>query len=74
MMKNLKQLLFAIALIAGVSASAFAQKKEDKDPPKKPDKPPIIVVEPKKPKDEKPKGDKKPQAMILKNRNKTNFA
>ena len=65
MMKNLKQLLFAVALITGISISASAQKEGDKKPPPK-EKPPIIVVEPKKPKDDKPKEDRKrPQAFTL---------
>ena len=66
-MKTLKQLLFAIAIVISVSMTASAQKDGDKKPPPKPS-PPIIVVEPKKPKEDKPKNDdkrKKPEAFIL---------
>lgn len=74
MMNNLKQLLFAVALIVGVSISASAQKEGDKKPPPK-DKPPVIVVEPKKPKDDKPKDDnKKPTAMIFNSKYDLNLA
>ncbi len=74
MMKNFKQLLLVIMLVAGISISASAQKEGDKKPPPK-EKTPVVPVTPKeKPKEEKPKGDKKPQAMILKNRNETIFA
>lgn len=67
MMKNLKQLLFAVALVAGISISASAQKEDDKKPPPKEGKPPVIIVQPdKKPKDDKPKDDrKKPQAFMF---------
>ena len=66
-MKNFKQLLFAAAFVAAVSVSASAQKEGDKKtPPPKEGKPPVIVVVPKeKPKEDKPKSDKKPQAIIF---------
>jgi len=65
-MKNFKQLLFAAAFVAAVSISASAQKEGDKKPPPKEGKPPVIVVVPKeKPKEDKPKSDKKPQAIIF---------
>ena len=71
MIKNLKHTLFAVALVAGFSMTATAQKK-DEPPPKPP--PPIIVVNPeKKPKEDKPKPDKKPQAMIFGNKGETIF-
>ena len=73
MIKHLKHTLFAVALIAGFSMTATAQKEGDKNPPPKP-KPPIIVVNPdKKPKEDKPKDDKKPQAMIFGNKDETIF-
>ena len=62
-MKNLKQIFFAVALVVGISLTASAQKKEDKKPPEK--KPPVIVVTPKPPKEDKPKDGKKPQALIF---------
>lgn len=65
-MKTLKQLLFAVAVVIGLTMSASAQKDGDKKTPPKEGKPPIVVVEPKKPKDDKPKDDrKKPQAEIF---------
>jgi len=69
MMKNLKQLLLIIALVAGISISASAQKDGDKKPPPK-EAPPTIPVKPeKKPKEEKPKdNDKKPQFMMYKSK------
>ena len=70
MMKNLKQLLLAVAFIIGISISASAQEKGEKKPPKK-DPPPVIVVKPQ-PK-ETPKGEKKPQAAIFNSRFETNF-
>jgi len=68
MMKTLKQLFFVAALVIGISIPAFAQKKEDKKPPPK-ETPPVIVVNPdKKPKEEKPKDNKKPQFMMYKSK------
>ena len=68
-MKTLKQLLFAIAVVIGISLTTPAQDKGDKKPPPKPS-PPVIVVPPTKnpPKDDKPKNDdkrKKPEAIIF---------
>ncbi len=66
-MNILKQLLFTMTIIVGISITASAQKDGDKKPPPKPS-PPVIVVEPKKPKEDKPKNDdkrKKPEAFIL---------
>lgn len=72
-MNNSKQLLFAVALVIGISITASAQKDGDKKPPPK-EKPPIIVVNPdKKPKEDKPKGDKKPEAFIFGLRKETIF-
>ncbi len=56
-MKNLKHILLAIALIVGMSISASAQKDEKKPPPK--ERPPVVPVEPKKPKEDKPKDNDK---------------
>lgn len=64
-MNNLKQIFFVALLVIGVSITASAQKDGDKKPPPKGDKPPVIVVEPKKPKDDKPKDGKKPQVVIF---------
>jgi hypothetical protein len=73
MMKTLKQLLFTAALIVAVSISALAQKDGDKKTPPK-DKTPVIPVTPKeKPKEDKPKGDKKPGAIIFGNKDETSF-
>lgn len=57
-----------MAIVISVSMTATAQKDGDKKPPPKPDRPPVVVVEPKKPKEDKPKNDdkvKKPQAIIF---------
>lgn len=62
-MKNLKQTLLAIALVVGFSLTASAQNNDQKKPPPK-EKPPVVPVEPKKPKEDKPKDSdrgKKPQ-------------
>jgi len=56
-MKILKKLLFAVAVMFCFSLAASAQNQEGKKPPPK-DRPPVVPVEPKKPKDEKPKDDK----------------
>lgn len=58
---NLKHLFLIIALTAGFSITASAQK--DQRPPK--EKPPVIVPGEKKPKDDKPKGDKKPNGEFI---------
>lgn len=63
-MKNLKQLLLAIALVVGFSLTASAQKNDPKNPPPKKDPPSVPVVPKDKPKDDKPKDNdkgKKPQ-------------
>lgn len=54
-MNTLKQILFTIVAVAGLSLAVSAQKGGDK-PPK--DKPPVINP---KPKDRPPKGDTKPK-------------
>lgn len=62
-MKEFKKILLGIALIIGFSMTASAQSNDNKNRPPK-DKPPVVPVEPKKPKDEKPKNDnrgKKPE-------------
>ncbi len=70
-MKTLKQLLFALAVVIGISMTASAQDRDGRKPPPKNNKPPIVVVEPKRPKEDKPKDNdkdnrgKKPQAMLL---------
>ncbi len=67
-MKTLKQLLFAVLIVVGFSMTALAQKDGDKKPPPKPGNPPVIVVEPKKPREEKPKNEdkpKKPEAFMF---------
>lgn len=71
MMKTLKQLLFAMVLVIGISITASAQedKGSKKPPPKGP--PPVIVVPPRdrdKPKEDKPKNDdkrKKPEVFMF---------
>ncbi len=68
LMKNLKQILGAAAIIIGISMTASAQDNGKKVPPKP--SPPVIVVPPPKnpPKDEKPKSDdkrKKPDAYVF---------
>lgn len=77
-MKNLKQILLAIALVVGFSLTASAQNNDQKKPPPK-EKPPVIPVEVKKPKDEKPKDNdkgKKPEMVfyISANRIEIDFA
>ncbi len=73
MINTLKQLLFAFALVVVVSITASAQKEGDKKPPPKKD-PPVIVVTPKNPpKEDKPKSDKKPEAMIFNIKYKLSF-
>ena len=75
-MKLLKQLLFAFAVMICFSMTASAQKDGDdrKDTPKK-EKPPVIIVPDKKPKEDKPKdndrdnGKKKPNSAYLKSSN-----
>lgn len=57
-MKNLKQLLLAIALVVGISITASAQNNDGKKPPPK-ERPPVVPVEPKKPKEDKPKDNDK---------------
>lgn len=57
-MKNLKQILLTIALVVGISITASAQNNDNRKPPPK-EKPPVVPVEPKKPKDEKPKDNDK---------------
>jgi outer membrane biosynthesis protein TonB len=68
-MKTLKQFLFAITMVIGISMTASAQKDGDKKTPPKEGKPPVIVVEPKKTKpEEKPKPEerrKKPEMFIF---------
>lgn len=56
-MKNLKQIFLAIALVVGFSITAAAQQDGKNRPPK--EKPPVVPVEPKKPKEDKPKNDDK---------------
>jgi len=57
-MKNLKQILLAIALVVGISITASAQNNDGKKPPPK-QNPPSVPVEPKKPKEDKPKNNDK---------------
>lgn len=57
-MKHLKQLLLAIALVVGISITASAQSGDGKKPPPK-NNPPTVPVEPKKPKEDKPKDSDK---------------
>ncbi len=74
MIKHLKHSLFAVVLVIGFSITASAQKEDKKPPPPK-EKPPVIVVNPeKKPKEDKPKSDKKPEARIFWKRDETIFA
>ncbi len=64
-MKTLKKLSFAIAVMFCFSMAASAQKQDDKKPPPK-EKPPVVPVEPRKPKEDKPKDDrvKKPEMVF----------
>ena len=72
-MKIFNQLLFAVALVIGISITASAQENQKKTPPKE-NPPPVIFIEPKrdeKPKEDKPKDErnkdnkgKKPQAFF----------
>ena len=76
MIKNLKHSLLAVALVIGFSMTASAQKEDDKKPPPPPKgRPPVIVVNPdKKPKEDKPKGEKKPEARIIWKRDDVSYA
>jgi hypothetical protein len=71
MMKTLKQLLFAMVIVIGVSMTASAQEDKGRKTPPKEGKPPVIVVPPRnpdKPKEDKPKNDdkrKKPEAFMF---------
>ncbi len=58
-MKILKQLIFIMVFVIGVSISASAQKNDDqkKTPPKE-DRPKIVVPEKKDPPKEKPRDNK----------------
>ena len=67
-MKMLKNLLFTLILITGCSIVGFAQKSDDKKPPK--EKPPVVSpVDKNKPKDPPPSNDKpkKPQSEMIGN-------
>lgn len=55
-MKTLKQILFTLIAVAGLSLAVSAQKGGDQKPPKP--KPPVIDP---KPKEKPPKGDDKPK-------------
>lgn len=73
-MKYFKQILFAFALVIGISVSAQAQQDGKKTPPK--ERPPVIIIKIKpkpgedKSKEDKPRDDrdekgKKPESYIL---------
>ena len=69
-MKIVKQLLFTFAIVIGFSLTTFAQKDDQKKPPKNP--PVINPGDKKPPKGEKPPdGDKpkKPSAILVKTEN-----
>ena len=71
-MKNLKHILLAIALVAGISLTASAQNNDNKNRPPK-EKPPVVPVEPKKPKEDKPKNNdkgKKPEIYFYLSENR----
>lgn len=74
-MKTLKNILFAAAVMICFSMTASAQKEGDKNnPPPKDKNPPVIVIKPKDPPKDPPKDDKKkPQAVIIYNRNEINL-
>ena len=55
-MRVLQKILFTLAMVAGLSIAAFAQKDEPKKPPPK-GNPPVVTPGIKKP----PKGDDKPK-------------
>jgi hypothetical protein len=61
-MKFLKQFIFTMIAVMGLSLAAFAQKDGPKKPPPK-DPPPKI--NPSRPKDPPPKGPKKPEMSAL---------
>ncbi len=69
-MKNLKHILLAITLVAGISLTASAQNNDNKNRPPK-EKPPVVPVEPKKPKEDKPKDKgKKPEIYFYLSENR----
>ena len=70
-MNILKQLLLTIALVVGISITASAQSSDKKPPPKQ--NPPSVPVEPKKPKEDKPKDNdkgKKPGIVLYLSENR----
>jgi hypothetical protein len=59
-MKTLRQILFTIVAVIGLSMAVSAQKDDQKRPPK--EKPPVIKPEPKNPpRENPPKGGDKPK-------------
>lgn len=54
-MKELQKILFAFAMVIGLSMAVAAQKEDPKKPPPKPPPPVIKPGEGKKPKEDKPK-------------------
>lgn len=59
-MKVFKKLLFATAMVVGLSVAAFAQKDDQKKPPPK-ENPPVVTPQPKDPPPKPPSDDKKPK-------------
>ena len=59
MMKSLRQIIFAIAVVIGLALSASAQKNDPK--PRPPKDPKVIKPGDKPPRDNRPKGGDKPQ-------------
>ena len=80
-MKILRQLIFMALVVIGFSMTAMAQRDDDKNRPKKPDPPQIVVPDKDRPKD-RPKNDnnnnnnrpKKPQDAVSLTGNRTEIS
>ncbi|MEO8649008.1 MAG: hypothetical protein ABI539_07570 [Acidobacteriota bacterium] len=61
-MKSLRQLLFTLFMVAGLAMAVSAQKDDQKKPPPKEGRPPVVTPADKnKPKDPPPKGNDRPK-------------
>jgi hypothetical protein len=59
-MKTLKQLIFGLVMVVGLSLTAFAQKDDQKKPPPKEGRPPKVEPQ-EKPPPRNPRGGDKPK-------------
>ena len=58
-MKTLRQIIFTLAMVAGLAFGVLAQSDQQERPPKP--KPPVVDPKPKPPRGNPPKGDDKPK-------------